>query len=294
MKYVLSLALVLCLQVGQSQIFGRIMDRAVDKAMDKAEDRLVDAASEALARQLYKPIDRALDSMLYQSYQSTAGDSMDYAGFLTSLDVSDKLPDSYAFDVEMTIEVTDNKDKNDMIMLLSKGGECFGMRQPDEDGNPLIIMDYKNGIIAMYQEGKDGKTVTAMPNMISQYAASTAIDVEMDKQEVTFEKTSKTKKILGYTCDEYRFESKTDKGKAYSAADFPVDWSDAFGKMLGQLSSETIANKSVLGTGMLLYSESKAKKGKDRSKWDTKKVDLDGVSVITSDYKIMNMASYED
>jgi hypothetical protein len=107
-------------------------------------------------------------------------------------------------------------------------------------------------------------------------------------------KTGKTKKIAGYKCDHYEMSSEKEDIELYATKDFPIDWSESFGKHMAEFNSETYGKLNNTIEGMVLRSESKLKEdSKKESYWKTKKVNEKGLSINNSDYEKVGLADVE-
>jgi hypothetical protein len=159
------LIIVVCALPLKAQFLNRIVKGAKDKVVQKVEDRIIDELTDELARQMYKPIDKALDSLLYREYEASGErDSIDFSVFLSNLDASNKLPESYSFDVTMEIETKDySGEKHYMEMMFTKSGEQFAFKQIDKDEDALqyMVVDYQNNIMAIYSDKEGKKTSTS-------------------------------------------------------------------------------------------------------------------------------------
>lgn len=278
----------------EAQFLNRIVKEAKDKVVQKVEDRIIDELTDELARQMYKPIDKALDSLLYREYKASEGrDSIDFSVFLSNLDASNKLPESYSFDVTMEIETKDySGEKHYMEMMFTKSGDQFAFKQIDKDEDALqyMVIDYKNNIMAIYIDRDGKKQVQAIPSMLGM----TQSVVLENLPDYEIKKTGKTKKVAGYECDHYEMSSEKEDIELYATKDFPIDWSESFGKHMAEFNSETYGKLNNTIEGMVLRSESKLKEdSKKKSYWKTKKVNEKGLTINNSDYEKTGLAEME-
>ena len=272
MKFLFTLLACLSITFAQAQIFGRIVDRAKDKISNKIEEKVVERISEEIARAAMKPIDSAIDDMLKERHQqdSINGKSdVDYGEFLNAFLKPVDLPDSYTFDITLECETKDyDGDKSKMEMLLTKDGSAIGFVQFENDKRTTMVFDTKNDVMAVYNE--EEKKVQGMPSMLSLAGAMAATSNDEDEYKLTFEKTGKTKKVVGYECDEWEIDDEETTTKALVAEDFPIEWKASFGPFMKQILPTT--QRDQMPNGMTLKSESKTKAKNKKSKFEVKKV----------------------
>jgi len=264
-----------------SQIFGRIMDRAADDFSRKVEDKIARKLSEEIAKAAFRPVEKALDDMMQERYeQDTLNGNYDgsYSDFVKMMTISVDLPESYTFDIILEAETEDYDGKErDMDMLLSKDGGIIGFSQEEGESYNFVIFDQERQIMAVYDQEK--KTVMALPSMFN-YVEKKMEDIE---EEITIEKTGKTKKIAGYECDEYKIEDEETNTKAYIAKDFPISWREAYEPFLKQMSPTTRREK--MPEGMVLKSEAKTKKKGKKSSFEVEEVREEEFKIINAEYQ---------
>lgn len=272
--------------ISHGQIFDRILDRTQDKLSREISNRIVERISDEIARAAMKPIDKAIDDMLKERYEqdSIQGKTRakNYNEFLKAFSTPVDLPENYSFDMTLKSETKDyNGDKNDVDMLLKKDGSLIGMTQYEDKKKTIIVFDMTNNIMAIYNEGKDGKEVVAMPSMLSLAKTSMVNTPEGDeeKYEVTIKKTGKTKKILDYKCEQWEIDDETTTSKMYVANEFPISWRDSFSQFLKEMMPST--RREEMPEGMVLKSETKTKKKNKKTTYEVKEI-IDSPFIITN------------
>jgi len=277
------------------QIFDRILDRTQDKLSRQIENRIVERISDEITRAAMKPVDRAIDDMLRERYtqDSIEGktNSRNYDDFVAAFTVPVDLPPKYDFDMVLKSETKDyDGKKSKMDMMLTKDGSSIGITQYIDDATNKIVFDMTNEIMAVYTEDDEGKRVMALPSMLSLARSMPKQDVnDPDAYEVTIRKTGKTKKILGYKCDEWETDEEATTTKTYIANDFPISWKDSFSKFMKEMLPTTRRDK--MPEGMFLKSETKTKKKNKKSSFEVKKIIDTPTSIDNSEYE---KTSYSD
>ena len=283
--------------VTEAQIFKRIQREAERKLIRKVEDRVVEEVSNAIVRAAYKPIDKAFDNMVkdYYGEDTLENGEIDwdkvnarYDGMIDAYDASDRLAETYEFDLYMDILMTDYEGKEtESTMYYSKSKDLFAMEQEEGKSTMFILFDSENNLIGMFKEEKGEKTVQAVPNMLMGSGGMINPN-QSDNDMGTFvlEKTGKTKAILGYKSDEYKGETDDEDIKGYVASEFPIQWQETFGGFVKQYTPETYSSTVLELEGMILYSENKLKEdSRKKSTWEVTKVYEESYIIDVSEYK---------
>ncbi len=272
-----------------AQFLRKLQEKVQSEFIDKVADKISDALAEDLANKAYKPIDEAFD----EAYQESDNDSTeaksksDYSSILKNFDeAAAKLPAEYHFDIVNHMEIEDTKGKIDkMKMLFPHEGDYFGMETEDKGKTTLLVYDLKNEIMAMYTEEKGKKSVNVMPSMMD-FAAAYLKNSDKVDNEFTFEKTGKTKTILGYNCEEYKVESEKYITYSFVTKDFPISWRDSYGKLIEKFAPAAASGVDDLNNSMTLYSETKYKKDLDKSSFmEVVKIDQSGFNINNGEYE---------
>ena len=293
MKLIFVLILSFISIQSKAQFLKSLMKETTDKVADKVAERVADRVADEIAYAIMKPIDKALDSLLRHSYEadSLSGNRTygDYSTFLSGMDRSADVPENYVFDVVIQSEVEDDKKKkSEVSFFYTKSGDYFGMGQKDN----FMVMDSKNDLIVTFDNEKN--EAFALPNVMKVGAIYASQELKDEMADLNYEKTGKTKKICGYKCIEYIFYDKeeNEESKNYIAEDFPVSWQDAYGGMMSEMMPALDRGEWNDIKGMALRADTK-RDSKQVSKWEAKKIDLDGLKISKSDYKFDSYADKE-
>jgi hypothetical protein len=134
-----------------------------------------------------------------------------------------EIEDSYSFKgvAEMEVTSTDSKGKTEdpahIISYLSNNEQISGMEFRDKERNKksakektVMIFDFKNNATIMLVENDEGKSSMAfgldwqnLMESVEEMEVEEEIEEPVNWDEFKFEKTGKTKTILGYNCEEY-------------------------------------------------------------------------------------------
>lgn len=155
---------------------------------------------------------------------------------------------------EMNYTLFYNEDESSFAMQFSGNNESTG-----EQGQHLMIFDMNNHVMLMLSESEDEKSGVAFkfdpdPQTAGQENEGVNQDNEATNEKYDvwipeFRKTGKTKKISGYSCDEYSWENDTVKMDFWLSPKAKFDYSQAWGYM-GGLQSLTTGNADFNGVIM--------------------------------------------
>lgn len=176
-----------------------------------------------------------------------------------------------------------------MIMLVDPNAKAFGMEQSDKGEDQIMVFDIAKDQVVIFNNTK--KSAMAVPNVMGMASAfgKQALDEETTKMK-KFEKIKKSKKVIDYQCQGYKYESEEDKGEFFVTTDLPFNWNDAFGSLVEKISPNFYKeNPEYDIAGMMMYAKSKRKSDGKESKWEVVKIDDKGLSIKCSDYKLANM-----
>lgn len=163
--------------------------------------------------------------------------------------------ESFTFDIKLTYEMEDlAKHKGEKVLTTYFYSESGIMTQMD--GNDMsMIYDFAQDKMIMLNE-KD-KSAMIMPSRFGSAMASKQAEASAS---ATVTKTGNTKKILGYTCEEYLIQDEKHKSNVWITTEIKLDytkWSKAFGGQKGSASGSSEFD----GQGMMMEMTSYNKKG---------------------------------
>ncbi len=268
----------------------KAINRGLSKALVKAEDKMWES--------MFGVSKSAMDSMIIASQE----DPEKYEKMMESLyggGAAIPIADEYTFDSRLMYRLTTESGKKsngmDYIVLINPDAEYMAtqMGEMEEDGkksdvevNVTSIMDYENKAMIMLMEDQKMATVMSM-NLVSSAIDST----QLVDNNVTIEKTGKTKDILGYTCYEYQMKSDDAEGSVWIAPDvefaskslFDNMGNSSFAKNSGWLDEKGM----MMEMDMEVYEDNKKKKT-SHMKMTMISMDEEKNSYSMADYQTMN------
>lgn len=219
----------------------------LNKLTRKLEDKIEKMGEEEIDKELSKEVDKDLgqDTTLrkdttYGGYDRTSKALLE--GILgSSMNPENiELPDAYHFDMSVTYEMINEKDKASYIkyLLPSSGTKVIGFEMMDKDkkAESKIVWDLEREVMVMYQEDKKGnKSLQKLPSFTNVFSKQMEQENEEKYGETTIKKTGNTKTILGYSCDEYIMENDEIVSNIWIAGKFPYsyrEYADVFSQQL--------------------------------------------------------------
>ncbi len=274
--------MILSLQDAQSQSLRRLMTKKI------IEDNLEAQAKRDSARAVEegKEPDKSPATNMNQVYMKALGltGNVDYKK-------------DYGFDAYIQMEITGYK-KNGKVdeqmvydSYLNKDIADYAMVFKDKGNQSVIIFDAENGAMLILTTDDGEKTGMAMaidPEEIARQAEE--YNEEPEENPYGIHKTGRTKKILGYTCDEYMAEDEESEVHIWA--------SEKLGK---EVRKEVLTNKQTFGgaftyaytlDGMPLEYNILDKSNGEKTIMKVTDIDLNrSKSISTGGYAIMSLKS---
>jgi hypothetical protein len=308
MKTLKPTILLLLLFFAVSPIQAQFMDKLKKSIGNTLEDQAVRSINKGLSKGLTKASDKmwesmfgvsksAMDSMIIASQE----DPEKYEKMMQSLyggGAAIPIADEYTFESRLMYKLTTESGKKsnamDYIVLINPDEEYMAtqMGEMEEDGkksdvtvNVTTIMDYGNKAMVMIMEEQK------MANVMSMGIMSAAIDsTDIVDNNVTVQKTGKTKEILGYTCDEYFMKSDDVEGSVWIATDVEFvskSMFDNMGNSSFAKNSGWLDEKGMMMEMDMMVNEEKSKKP-SRMNMTMISMDKEESSFKMADYQTMN------
>lgn len=216
--YLLAFFLFVAITPSSAQFMKKIQ-KAASRGMEKAiENKVEEEANKYVQRQLEKQL-----AGLFPEEGESSPVTLDMNKLLGSLgeDVPTEEAYSFAGSSKVEILVTDEKGKTEdplyLTAMMTDGTEYTAMQldNPEQkDGTIVMIFDLKNNanILLMDNEGQKSSFAYPLDALALDPESEEAIQMELEDQEFSIEKTGNTKDILGYSCEEYAVKSKDGEG----------------------------------------------------------------------------------
>ncbi|MEO0405334.1 MAG: DUF4412 domain-containing protein, partial [Bacteroidota bacterium] len=221
--------------ISSAQIVDRSKDRAKNKANNRVDNKIdkgIDSGLDAIEG-LFKKKNKNKDSSDSQEETSTEDQNATMPGY--TMGGKADVEDSYTFEhsIDLKMVMTDKKGKEEvmeMTMLISDEEGMFGTEMFLDGAKSYTVMDLTNG-----------KTITLTSasgmniGMVVELDPESMQPSEEDMPEVSeFKKTGRTKEILGYTCEEYTYETEEENMSIWMTDEANINMGNAFNSMAAQ------------------------------------------------------------
>lgn len=233
-----------------AQIVDRTTDRAKDKTNTRIDQRIDQGIDKGLdsIEDIFKKKEKSSKETKSSSNTNSApsggdvsasGEAEAEAATMQAMQAmfggsTAELPDSYVFDhnVDMTLESFDKKGRSEgvqtMKMLFSESDAIFGVQMNVEGMKTVNVIDVDKKLMVMLMDM--GGSKMAMTLDLDQKWAEVESD-DTNYENPSFQKTGRTKTILGYKCDEYLVEEDGERTEFWVTRDEFLDVYKAFGMM---------------------------------------------------------------
>ena len=296
---IIKLFLIASLLFGLNESYaqvGSLMKKA-NKALNKATNKLEEKAENEAEKEINKKIDKLFEKESKNeetvveeeqekkqvqekknenTSQQSKNDAQQTQAMLNLMGIGGQninTPDEYNFDSNIKMELesydSDNQSKEKVYYktYFNSDGKSYAMKftndeQKQEDSEGFMIFDYENDAMIILND-EDGKK-TGMVTKMNSEALTEDYEQERAEEDIenypNFNKTGKTKKILGYTCEEYEYKDENGKSSYWFTDDVSIKNSSAIGSI--ESLSFLFAGKSF--KGMLMEMESEDFTSKDK------------------------------
>lgn len=298
----------------------KMAKKAAEKAEKKAAEKAEEKAEEKLDEQIDKGLNAAEESMQDQNDQDVkkkgteADQQKKLSDLMSKMGMSSEPVDveaAYTFQSSITMNVK-NYEKDgelqsdgDIISFVTPGEETFAyefvegeMHASNRDQKGVFIMDFKNEATIILSDDKGKKTgiVYGMKGFKEQFQEDAMADEDWEGDttppdsplaDPNVKKTGRTKSILGYKCEEYKYEDENDVTRFWVTKEYKWDSKDFMSNVF-----KTSLYSRGMPWGFLMESESVDKENGERSLYTVKDIDKNAnKTFILSHYQITNVGS---
>lgn len=251
----------------------QIIDRSKKKAKDKTNNRI--------ENKIDRGIDKGLDGIegLFKRKNKKGkddgeeveeGSSNDSGGQGFGFGAATEIDETFEFDHQIdylnTSKTRKGKDvyEQEMTYLISDDQPAFGMVVNTEEGKSRSVFDFdqKRMISLTHSEGmKIGMIIDMDPEQWEAYADK---DDDSSVDNYSIKKTGNTKKVLGYSCEEWVMESEDMTSHVWATEDLDIDLSGAFQAMAEGMKKKNNSFVAIeYPSGAILETESVNKENGD-------------------------------
>lgn len=189
------------------------------KLVKKAEEKIEREAERRAQRRVDKKIDKTYDKIEEEIDKPLEKKSKDKSS-----------TQKFAFTHVYAMQMTDHKGNNiDFEYYLKNNSNYIGVHLPNMQNNMISILDLKNGKNITLMEIDGNKTQMTLNFNFKESIAEA-------NENISISKTGNTKKILGYTCHEYKVTDEDFNSLVWitkeAGISFPKDFQGSGGKKM--------------------------------------------------------------
>lgn len=327
MKRIITLIVFIFFALGTSQVHAQIVKDFVKKRKEAADE----AATERVDREITKGVNKGLDKIFgkenpeeaksdegevsdgsdedYSSNSSSSNSRMDMSGLLSAMGMggSVDVKDLYKFDayIEMSITHIDGdgeaKEPGTYTSYISEDTPDYGIsfKEDGQQEEVLMIFDTENSLMLTLMEADGEKTGFAVgfdeetqQAIAESYSEAEEEEYEGDDNPYNIKKTGKTKKILGYKCDEYQTEDENSSVSMWITEELEKELKKTY---MNNANFAGMFAYAYFTKGFVMEYVVVDKDDNDKTIMTVTDIDLDNkTSINTSTYTIMNMGAMQE
>lgn len=279
----------------------QLLKKLKKRVQEATEDVIVDKAAEKAAQETGK----ALDSLLqidpdYQPYSQAQLEQ-----FMLQDTADLPMEATYVFNTNVTYQMEftskDNTSIVDYGMWFSENDNYMGTQvknirskekeQQDMPASMLSVIDEKNNIMIIFMEDQKIGQVLSMEK-IKEISMQ---ENEVENTNTDFEglkKTGKTKKILGYTCEEFVAINDDNKFSTWITDELELFQKSMFYSINESLGGNTFRNIPKDAEGFMMEMHFENLVNGEKGKMLVTEINKQSKSIDTSEYQYMNLSRF--
>lgn len=308
---------VIAFLLAQPMYGQRLLKSLREKAEERIERKLEEKANEKIDEKIDESFDKIEDALEKEKKAENDGKNgntqpgqSEERGMrmLKNLGISGEpipISDRYEFDhlVRMNVESFDKSGKKtsegEFITHLNPGSKSMAYQVVSGDmanpGQGLFIVDAEKGatIILSNEDGKKTGIVYGIGGFMESLGESYEEDLDLSETPETYltnpnvSKTGKTKRIAGYSCEEYIYSDEETKSEIWITRDLKMNTRDFFSTLF-----KTSMMTHGMGWGYMMEATSVDKQTGEKSFMQVTEVDDNSnVDFSMADYQITNFGN---
>ena len=253
-----------------AQIFKKL-----GKKLEKAAERTIERKAEEKTE---RETEKAFDS----TFNNSSNKKEKSGGF--NIGQSNAKPDgTYNFTHKYVMEIKDKKNTNTITYYLTNSGNYLGYKMDQKNNNEMfMVMDGSKNAVFTFMDMNNDKTMMA----ISFNFENTANN-EIEEQNITIEKTGRTKTILNYLCEEFKVSGEDTEGSIWVTQNAGVQFLNLTDGIKGKKSFNSAWLNYAKGLVMEMDMTDKSKRKPEKIIMTCIALDKEKFNLNTSNYKSM-------
>jgi hypothetical protein len=279
----------------------QILKKLKKRVQQATEEVIVEKAAQKTAQETGKAMDSLLN--IDPNYQQNNQEQWEQMFGQGGADVP--IEDSYRFDTNVlyTMEFSSGDDSsvvdysmwfsdNDSYMATQVSNMQTGSNRNEEmPMSVLSVIDDKNKAMIVLMEEQKMAQVVSMDKIRDLSLEET----ESDGLDSTFEavkKTGRSKKILGYDCEEFSSENQDTRVTFWVTQDLEVYQKNMFFNMSQSLGGNSFRNIPKGAKGFMMEMDFEHKTKKEAGKLIVKEIRKEAKSISTAGYQFVNLSQF--
>ncbi len=218
LSHFIILVFIFTLSFSAEAQFIKKIQNAANRGVEKAIQQKVEKEANKMTE---RQLEKLFSDMYGDSSDSTSYGRLDMGKVLAGMGEPVDTEDEYDFFGHIVFEMTSTDEKGksaDPVLMksfLSKSADYTGMEIVDPknaEAMTTMVFDLKNQASIVFLDNKGNKSSFAFKMDLDDVDELIEDQAETNLNDITLEKTGRTKDILGYDCEEYHVRSEDGEG----------------------------------------------------------------------------------
>jgi len=273
------------------------------KLKKRVQEATEDVIAEKAAQKAEQEVGKTLDSLLDIDPDYQANYQRQMSQFMLSGSEDIPIEESYTFQTRVTYEFTmTERDQTSTVnyeMWFPKNDGYMGtkvMDQPDSDPKDMpssvvsIIDDKNQAMIILIEEQKIAQLLS-----MSKIQEIAEVEKETESEITAFnslQKTGKTKKILGYDCEEFYSQNETNKLTFWVTQDLELFQKNMFFNISKSLGGNTFENIPETAKGFMMEMHFENLSTMETGIMTVTDIKKSEKVITMADYQLMNLSRF--
>lgn len=297
-KLILSSLLISLLPVNDLQ--AQLLKKLKKRVQETTEDVIAEKAAQKTEQEAEKTLDSLLD--IDPDHQAEYQEKL-----LQMMGTgSENIPveTSYSFDTMVIYEMTISNDSQESsvvnyemwfprkgVYMATKVDNIEGKDNRDMPSSILSILDDKNQAMIILMEAQKMAQIISM-NKMKEIAEEENEIESIDSEFKAIEKTGNTKKILGYTCQEFIAQNETSQIIFWITEELSLFQKNMFFNISQSLGGNTFENIPESAKGFMMEMHFEDQSTNEKGVMKVKDIQKTTKNILMSDYQVMNLGNF--
>ena len=273
------------------------------KLKKRVQEATEDVIAEKAAQKAEQETGKALDSLLEIDPDYQANYEEQLKQMMTSGSENIPIEESYAFDTSVTYELTIiENDKPSVVnyemwfpekagYMATKVKNSSKEDSKDMPSSMVSILDDTNQAMIIIMEEQKIAQLLSM-SKIKEVAIKENEIESVDTEFKSLQKTGKTKKILGYDCEEFSSQNETDKFTFWITKDLELFQKNMFFNISKSLGGNTFDNIPKNAQGFMMEMHFENSSNGQKGSMTVVNIDKSKKQIMMNEYQLMSLGQF--